>query len=103
MSTVVPLIPRQIRRGTEAVDLVAYPVPDGRPMRAVYTVREVAALLSLSTSTAYALVRSGDIPAERLGRRWVIPRSRFHAWLDGGSADSSGVSATGTDSTRRGW
>jgi hypothetical protein len=28
------------------------------------------------------LVRDGTIPALRLGNRWVIPRARFHAWLD---------------------
>jgi excisionase family DNA binding protein len=50
--------------------------------RAVYTVVEVAQLLSLSRGTAYALVRDGTIPALRLGGRWVIPRARFHAWLD---------------------
>jgi excisionase family DNA binding protein len=97
MSTVVPLIPRRTARP-------AVSVPIQTPAtRAVYTVREVAALLSLSTSTAYALVRSGDIPAERLGRRWVIPRTRFHAWLDGPTTTSSAVSATGTDSSRRSW
>jgi excisionase family DNA binding protein len=51
--------------------------------RAVYTVTEVAHLLSLSRGSAYALVRDGTIPAQRLGGRWVIPRVRFHAWLDG--------------------
>jgi hypothetical protein len=35
--------------------------------RAVYTVREVAHLLSLSLGVTYALVRSGEIPARRLG------------------------------------
>ncbi|MGH3628426.1 MAG: helix-turn-helix domain-containing protein [Sciscionella sp.] len=50
--------------------------------RAVYTVKEVAYLLSLSLGNAYELVRDGTIPAERLGRRWVVPRKRFHAWLD---------------------
>jgi excisionase family DNA binding protein len=50
--------------------------------RAVYTVVEVAQLLSLARGTAYALVRDGTIPALRLGNRWVIPRARFHAWLD---------------------
>ena len=49
--------------------------------RAVYTVREVAHLLSLSLCVTYALVRSGEIPARRLGGRWVIPRARFqHGW-----------------------
>lgn len=50
--------------------------------RAVYTVVEVAQLLSLSRGSAYALVRAGTIPAIRLGGRWVVPRTRFHAWLD---------------------
>lgn len=50
--------------------------------RAVYTVVEVAQLLSLSRGSAYALVRNGTIPAIRLGSRWVVPRTRFHAWLD---------------------
>ena len=50
--------------------------------RAVYTVVEVAKLLSLSRGSAYALVRDGTIPALRLGGRWVVPRARFHAWLD---------------------
>ena len=50
--------------------------------RAVYTVTEVAQLLSLSRGSAYALVRDGTIPALRLGGRWVVPRTRFHAWLD---------------------
>lgn len=50
--------------------------------RAVYTVVEVAQLLSLSRGTAYALVRDGTIPALRLGGRWVVPCARLHAWLD---------------------
>lgn len=50
--------------------------------RAVYTVRQVAWLLSLSRGGTYELVRSGVIPAVRLGKRWVIPKHRFHAWLD---------------------
>jgi len=50
--------------------------------RAVYTVRQVAWLLSLSLGTTYELLRAGEIPATRLGSRWIIPRSRFHTWLD---------------------
>lgn len=58
--------------------------------RAVYTVVEVAQLLSLSRGTAYALVRDGTIPALRLGGRWVVPRARFHAWLDSLTDDNNG-------------
>jgi excisionase family DNA binding protein len=49
---------------------------------AVYTVAEVAALLSLSRGSAYQLVRTGEIPSLKLGGRWVIPKRRFHNWLD---------------------
>ena len=59
-------------------DEPAYELDDDR---AVYTVAEVARLLSLSRGGTYELVRQGVIPAVRLGRRWVIPKTRFHAWL----------------------
>jgi excisionase family DNA binding protein len=58
--------------------------------RAVYTVVEVAQLLSLSRGTAYALVRDGTIPALRLGSRWVVPRARFHTWLDSLEDETTG-------------
>jgi excisionase family DNA binding protein len=54
-----------------------------------YTVDEVAALLGVARGVAYDNVRSGLIPAVRVGRRWLVPRSRFHAWLD-----TSGPAAT---------
>lgn len=49
---------------------------------AVYTVAEVAGLLSLSTGSTYTLVRKGEIPAKKMGGRWVIPKRRFEAWLN---------------------
>jgi excisionase family DNA binding protein len=54
---------------------------------AVYTVREVAGLLQLHLGGVYELLRNGTIPAERFGRRWIISRVRFHAWLDGLSGE----------------
>ncbi len=90
-SNVIPLTPRS-QRATPArqaarpaaADRDETPPATVVPMRdrAVYTVTEVAELLSLSRGSAYTLVRSGDIPAVRLGGRWVIPRRRFHTWLD---------------------
>jgi excisionase family DNA binding protein len=50
--------------------------------RAVYTIAEVAELLSLSLGSTYSLVRAGEIPAKKMGGRWVVPKRRFHAWLD---------------------
>jgi excisionase family DNA binding protein len=59
--------------------------PDTRTpaTRATYNVDEVAQIMGLSRAGTYALVRAGDIPAIRAGNRWLIPRRRFHAWLDG--------------------
>lgn len=66
-------------------DPASQPAGTGTPApvgRAVYTVKEVAYLLSLSLGSTYALIRSGDIPAIKLGGRWAVPRRRFHEWLD---------------------
>jgi excisionase family DNA binding protein len=81
-SQVVRLVPR-------AGAVVVEPV--------TYTVREVAKLLGISLGSTYALVRDGTIPATRLGGRWLIPRARFHAWLDGVAEQTA---ATGTEHRR---
>jgi excisionase family DNA binding protein len=47
-----------------------------------YTVPEIAARLGIGRCMAYDLVRQGIIPAKRLGRRWIVPRARFNAWLN---------------------
>ncbi len=44
----------------------------------IYTVRQAAARLGISTGLAYELIRAGEIP----GRRWVVPRGLFHTWLN---------------------
>jgi excisionase family DNA binding protein len=54
-----------------------------------YTVDEVAALLGIARGVAYENVRTGLIPAVRVGRRWLVPRSRFHAWLDATNSPSA--------------
>lgn len=47
-----------------------------------YTVDDVAAMLGIARGKAYEHVRNGDIPSVRMGRRLLIPRERFHAWLN---------------------
>jgi excisionase family DNA binding protein len=46
------------------------------------TVTETADALGISRNTAYQLVRKGDIPSVRLGRRLVIPKTALNAWLE---------------------
>jgi excisionase family DNA binding protein len=85
-SNVVPLAKRSS---------VAGAVVRLRAARAVYTVREVADLLSLSLGSTYALLRSGAIPARKLGGRWVIPKQRFHTWLNSATDDDLCLAGTG--------
>jgi excisionase family DNA binding protein len=75
-ATVHPLTPRT----------APHTAPDrGRPAPVgsiTYTVAEVAHMLSLNLGGTYRMIRSGDIPARKLGGRWVVPRRAFHDWLE---------------------
>lgn len=63
------------------------------PQPLTYTVDQVATLLGIARGVAYESVRTGEIPATRVGRRWLIPRKRFHAWLDGDPAETQAAVA----------
>lgn len=54
--------------------------------RLTISVEEAAELLGVSRSTAYSLVRQGELPSLRLGRRIVVPVRRLLALLDSGPA-----------------
>lgn len=50
--------------------------------RPVLTVAEAAEALGISRALAYELVRRGEIPAVRLGRRIVVPRDALERLLE---------------------
>jgi excisionase family DNA binding protein len=45
----------------------------------VLSTREVAELLGIPRSTVLELARRGDLPARRVGRRWLFLRDRLAA------------------------
>ncbi|HXF37411.1 MAG TPA: helix-turn-helix domain-containing protein [Actinomycetota bacterium] len=49
----------------------------------VLRVAEAAQLLGVAVSTAYAACRRGELPARRIGRRWVVPGAALRRWLEG--------------------
>jgi excisionase family DNA binding protein len=59
--------------------------------RLTVTVEEAGALLGVGRSTAYELVRSGDIPCIRLRRRIVVPIGRLAERLRVSTADILGA------------
>ena len=88
-TTLIPFTPRPRDDGGTAPETPGTVLRFGD--RAVYTVKEVAELLSLSLGGTYQLVRDGTIPALKLGGRWVVPKKRFHAWLEGLTDDGGPV------------
>ncbi len=64
---------------------------DKADTRLTLTVEEAAKLLGVSLIKGYELAHSEGFPAMRLGRKLLIPRDRFLAWLDeqAGTAASS--------------
>lgn len=47
----------------------------------VLTAREMAEFLKISTLTLRKRVHAGDLPAHRMGRKWVFIKSEVLEWL----------------------
>jgi excisionase family DNA binding protein len=47
----------------------------------VVTPGEVAQRLHLGLRSVYAGLEAGQLPGHRVGRKWIIPRVAFEAWL----------------------
>lgn len=50
--------------------------------QAFLTTEEVLAYLRITPRTIYRLIRSGELPAMRIGRQWRFRRSDLDAWLE---------------------
>jgi len=57
----------------------------------VLTLEDLAVLLKVSDTTAYALVRSGDLPGRKVGREWRFLKSRVYAWLAQAGQEGDGM------------
>jgi excisionase family DNA binding protein len=51
-------------------------------MVACLTTEEVLAYLNVTPRTIYRLIRTGELPAIRIGRQWRFRRSDLDAFLD---------------------
>lgn len=56
-------------------------------MDEVMTLEELAAYLKVSETTAYALVRDGQVPGRKVGREWRFLRARVVKWLSQSGED----------------
>ncbi len=51
-------------------------------MNDLLTVAEVADMLRVSTMTVYRLIRTGELPAVRVGRSYRVKRADLDAYLE---------------------
>ena len=54
----------------------------GAATKRTYTVEEIAKLLSIGRTTAYALVKEGHFKIVRIGSAIRISKQSFDEWLD---------------------
>ena len=66
---------------TDLLSEVTSPADD----KQVYSPEEVARLLGLHPNSVYMLLKSGELPGVKAGRKWLISKRRFETWLHGGS------------------
>lgn len=52
-------------------------------MDEVLTLEELAVYLKVSETTAYALVRGGELPGRKVGREWRFLKASVLEWLRG--------------------
>jgi len=58
-------------------------------LKHLMTVKEVAALLRVSTQTLYKMLEQGQIPAVRVGSQWRFDRDKVEGWIESQGAPSS--------------
>jgi excisionase family DNA binding protein len=49
---------------------------------ACLTIEEVLGYLKVTSRTIYRLIRSGELPAMRVGRQWRLRRRDLDVWLE---------------------
>jgi excisionase family DNA binding protein len=54
---------------------------NGRTVSALMTTGQVLGCLKVTPRTIYRLIRSGELPAVRIGRRWRIRRADLNEWI----------------------
>lgn len=64
---------------------------ESKDTRLTLTVEEAAQMLGISRIKGYELAHSEGFPAMRIGRKLLIPRERFIAWVN----EQAGTAADG--------
>jgi excisionase family DNA binding protein len=52
----------------------------------ILDVHKVATLLTVSADTVYELLKSGQLPGRKVGRKWITTKGAVMRWVEGSSA-----------------
>lgn len=55
---------------------------EGVTLSSFLTTEEVLGYLKVNPRTIYRLIRSGELPAVRIGRQWRFRRTDLNDWID---------------------
>lgn len=66
---------------------------EGSQQKDTYNIDEVAKRLGIGRNQAYKAARSGEIPALRIGGRWLVPRVALERMLAGAGQQKDGGAA----------
>jgi excisionase family DNA binding protein len=69
--------------------------PPTKKMRDVLDVGMTAELLMVSTDTVYDLLKRGELPGRKVGRKWLTTRNAVLRWIESSSGYESLARAIG--------
>jgi excisionase family DNA binding protein len=49
----------------------------------IFSLQDLSAYLKIAPSSLYKLVRQGDIPGRKVGKKWRFHRAAIDKWLQG--------------------
>lgn len=47
-----------------------------------YTVKDIKEILNMGNTTVYKLVNQPDFPKMKIGKKWLIPKSKFESFMN---------------------
>lgn len=47
-----------------------------------YTVKDIKEILNMGNTTVYKLVNQPDFPKMKIGKKWLIPKSKFELFMN---------------------
>jgi excisionase family DNA binding protein len=65
----------------------------------ILDVHKAAELLTVSADTVYDLFKSGELPARKVGRKWITTRAAIMRWIESSFASNAAERAVASDDT----